>query len=99
MCGIAGWIDWAGGVDRGRLATMVGALQHRGPDDCGIRSDTLAGLGHARLSIIDLSGGRQPMQTADGHFCVTFSGELFNYRELREELTARGYSFSTTSDT
>jgi asparagine synthase (glutamine-hydrolysing) len=99
MCGIAGWIDFAGGVDRGRLASMVDALQHRGPDAWGIESDRVAGLAHARLRILDLSGGRQPMATPDGRFCITFNGEIFNYRELREELSARGFAFRTTSDT
>ncbi len=100
MCGIAGYLDGGGeAADAALLRKMVGMLRHRGPDDCGIFLDGPLGLGHARLSILDLEGGHQPMATADGSLCVTFNGEIFNYLELREELLAKGHQFSTRSDT
>ena len=78
---------------------MIETLNHRGPDARGISIRGPVGLGHTRLSIIDLAGGVQPMSTADGQVTVTFNGEIFNYIELREELTGRGRRFGTTSDT
>lgn len=78
---------------------MVGMLRHRGPDAYGIHTESGAALGHARLSIIDISGGGQPMSNEDGSIWVTFNGEIFNYIELRAELTARGHRFQTRSDT
>jgi asparagine synthase (glutamine-hydrolysing) len=100
MCGIAGIVNFDGApVESTHLQAMIARLRHRGPDECGIATDKEAGLGHARLSIIDLSGGRQPMQTADGRFTITFNGEIFNYLELRDELLRAGYRFSTQSDT
>jgi asparagine synthase (glutamine-hydrolysing) len=79
---------------------MIGALRHRGPDAAGILVNDNAGLAHARLSIIDLSpSGAQPMSSDDGTVSITFNGEIFNYVELREELTARGQKFRGTSDT
>src|SRR2546421_7025666 len=101
MCGIAGFFALTprplapGAV----LERMVGAVRHRGPDDAGIYLDRRAGLGHRRLSIIDLAGGRQPLSTADGSLWVTFNGEIFNYVELTAELAARGRQFRTRSDT
>ena len=79
------------------------ALRHRGPDDHGIEqiraSDGLLGLGHTRLSIIDLStGGRQPMRSSDDRFTLVFNGEIYNYKELRQELRAQGQEFRTESD-
>ncbi len=76
---------------------MIGAIAHRGPDGDGIRIDPPCGLAHARLAIIDLAGGAQPM--VDGDLAVTFNGEIFNFVELRRELEARGRVFTTTSDT
>ena len=72
---------------------------HRGPDGNGIYVDGDVGLAHARLSIIDLAGGQQPMCNEDGTVWITFNGEIFNYVELRAELIARGHRFRTTSDT
>jgi asparagine synthase (glutamine-hydrolysing) len=78
---------------------MNAALSHRGPDAHGIYNAGSIGLAHARLSIIDLQSGAQPMSTVDGRFWITFNGEIFNYLELREELVNKGHSFATRSDT
>jgi len=100
MCGIAGIVKSRGGcVDRDRLAAMVGMLEHRGPDDRGVYASKGTGLAHARLSIIDLEGGRQPMSIAGGQLWITFNGEIFNYVELRDELIQKGHKFATRSDT
>jgi asparagine synthase (glutamine-hydrolysing) len=78
---------------------MIASIRHRGPDDAGVFHDSEAGLAHARLSIIDVEGGRQPMSSTDGRFHITFNGEIFNYVELREELINKGHAFLTRSDT
>lgn len=101
MCGIAGFYQASG--ERVRLCAvlqnMIGAIRHRGPDAQGFHLEQGVGLGHARLSIIDLSGGAQPMASADESLWVTFNGEIFNYVELRDDLIARGHAFRTQSDT
>jgi len=92
MCGIAGILG-AGRVDRAVLEKMTSALAHRGPDDFGlwVDDDSRVGLGHRRLSIVDLSpAGHQPMLSADGRFVLTFNGEIYNHADLRAELEARG---------
>lgn len=101
MCGIAGYVGLPGSgpPDPGLLKKMVGAVVHRGPDEFGIYTDADAALGHARLSIIDLAGGRQPMSTEDRSLWVVFNGEIFNHVELQAELEARGHRFRTRSDT
>jgi asparagine synthase (glutamine-hydrolysing) len=101
MCGIAGYFALTPRpiASREVLARMVEAVRHRGPDDGGVYYDGRAALGHRRLSIIDLSGGKQPLSTADGRLWVTFNGEIFNYVELRKELIERGREFRTKSDT
>jgi len=100
MCGIAGIIKTDGGVPhRERLRGMIAEIAHRGPDAQGIHCDGPAGLAHARLSIIDVEGGSQPMSIADGRLSITFNGEIFNYIELRDELIAKGHKFITRSDT
>lgn len=101
MCGIAGYFALTPRPlpDREVLERMVDAVRHRGPDDSGVYLDGRCGLGHRRLSIIDLAGGRQPLSTADRALWVTFNGEIFNYVELREALIARGCAFRTSSDT
>jgi asparagine synthase (glutamine-hydrolysing) len=100
MCGICGVLNFNGSpADVNRIADMLGTLRHRGPDDSGIYTSGKIGLGHARLSIIDLACGHQPMQNADGTLCVSFNGEIFNYLELRRELEEKGHRFSTHSDT
>ena len=78
---------------------MVRALHHRGPDEFGVYRDHVAGLGHARLSIIDLKTGQQPLSNEDGTLWVSFNGEIFNYIELRADLERRGHRFRTKSDT
>lgn len=100
MCGIAGIIQLDGKpVCPHTLRRMVAALRHRGPDAAGVAIDGPAGLGHARLSILDVIGGRQPMTTRDGLLTVTFNGEVFNFIELRKELEGCGHHFHTRSDT
>ena len=85
--------------DRLLLERMIGAAAHRGPDAQGIATFTVAGLAHARLSIIDLTSGHQPMANAGGSIHITFNGEIFNYIELRDELIGQGHKFRTDSDT
>jgi asparagine synthase (glutamine-hydrolysing) len=100
MCGIAGMLARRGPPpSREALARMAGALFHRGPDEFGIYRDGVAGLSHARLSIIDLVTGQQPLSNEDETLWVVFNGEIFNYVELRAELEARGHRFRTKSDT
>jgi len=100
MCGICGIFDRAGEpIDRGLLERMTSALQHRGPDGQGYFTDGGVGLGHRRLSIIDVAGGSQPISNEDGTLQVVFNGEIYNYIELREELLAFGHQFKTHSDT
>jgi asparagine synthase (glutamine-hydrolysing) len=88
-----------GPADPKELGRMIATLNHRGPDASGIHVSGSAGLAHARLSIIDLQCGAQPMSTADGNLWITFNGEIFNYIELREKLQGDGYHFLTRSDT
>ncbi len=102
MCGIAGILSLRDGIappSLEQLSLMVGALSHRGPDGCGAYRDSRAGLGHARLSIIDLVTGQQPLSNEDGTLWIVFNGEIFNYLELRAELEALGHRFRTRSDT
>ena len=102
MCGIVGVANLRASLPspgRPLVARMVAALRHRGPDEFGLYLDDRVGLGHARLSIVDLAAGQQPMETPDGGLVVAFNGEIFNHVELREELTAKGHSFRTRSDT
>ena len=100
MCGIAGILHGDGQpVRRQHLEAMVAELHHRGPDARGVEIQGCVGLGHTRLSIIDLAGGVQPMSSEDGALTVTFNGEIFNYLELRAELISLGRTFRTTSDT
>lgn len=97
MCGIAGlYADKP--VDPARLAAMTGCLGHRGPDESGSHLDGNLGLGHTRLSIIDLAGGHQPLTADDGELVLIANGEIYNYVELRAELEAQGRRFLTHSD-
>ena len=88
MCGIAGILRPNGltSVDPHRLDKMTSVMEHRGPDGGGAWHDSVAAIGHVRLSIIDLSGGRQPMLSSNGRYVLTYNGELYNYKELRETL-------------
>jgi asparagine synthase (glutamine-hydrolysing) len=101
MCGIAGYFGRPDffGPPRTLLRRMVGAISHRGPDDLGFFAEERIGLGHARLSIIDIASGQQPMANAEGTIRVSFNGEIFNYVELRQSLKARGRQLRTESDT
>lgn len=102
MCGIAGIVSLSSAAappSREALMHMIGALAHRGPDERGLYRDDSAGLGHARLSIIDISSGQQPLADVSGTVWIVFNGEIFNYVELRNELIALGHRFRTRSDT
>src|SRR5512142_2982332 len=99
MCGIAGILAADGAPVRAdEIATMVRSLAHRGPDELAMYVEGPVGLGHARLSIIDLASGQQPMCNEDGSLWITFNGEIFNYLELRDQLEAQGHRFATKSD-
>lgn len=101
MCGIAGIcnITKPMGVSLDSLRQMTGVLLHRGPDETGIYLDDHVGLGHARLSIIDLSSGIQPIHNEDKTLWIVYNGEVYNYPELTKELLKKGHKFYTTSDT
>src|SRR5881394_549890 len=101
MCGIAGMFERSGkrAVAESDMRQMLAMLRHRGPDEFGILLDQECGLGSARLSIIDLSGGSQPIANEDESLWIVFNGEVFNYIELRAELEGRGHRFRTSSDT
>jgi asparagine synthase (glutamine-hydrolysing) len=100
MCGIAGVLNFQGEpVLRERLRGMIRAIRYRGPDAEGSWAEGPVGLAHARLSIIDLAGGQQPMSHRNGALRIAFNGEIFNYIELRNELIAAGHHFETQSDT
>ncbi len=100
MCGIAGLLRLDGApVDPAIVRRMTDILAHRGPDGEGFHVDGPVGLGHRRLAIIDLAGGRQPMATADGAIWITYNGEIYNYREIRRELGGLGFDLRSASDT
>jgi asparagine synthase (glutamine-hydrolysing) len=101
MCGIAGLFHYAEPalVGRETVARMVAPLRHRGPDDQGVHLAGTIGLGHARLSIIDVAGGHQPIFSEDRTVAVVCNGEIYNHRELRRGLEERGHRFATRSDT
>ncbi len=100
MCGIVGIVAAPGGAppDEAVARAMNAAITHRGPDDEGIYRDGQALLGMRRLAIIDLAGGRQPVRNEDGTLHAVFNGEIYNFRELRADLQARGHRFATSSD-
>ncbi len=100
MCGIAGGLALRGGtaLDEGTLRRMLALLRHRGPEAAGIFSEDAIALGHARLSIVDLETGRQPIPNEDASIWVSVNGEVFNYPELRADLIAAGHRFRTRSD-
>ncbi len=101
MCGITGTFNMTKShpICESDLRQMLGMVRHRGPDQFGIYMDDQVGLGSARLSIIDLSGGQQPISNEDETIWIVFNGEIFNYVELRPELEKRGHRFSTNTDT
>lgn len=101
MCGIAGRINLKPGEPIGShlIYQMLDAIRHRGPDDWGVFVDDQIGIGSARLSIIDVAGGHQPISNEDDTIWVVFNGEIYNYLELRSELIAKGHVFRTHSDT
>jgi len=107
MCGIAGTVGptaaLAGAPARELIRQMCDVIEHRGPDDCGFRVESFAestlAIGMRRLSIIDVARGHQPISNEDGTVWIVFNGEIYNYRELREGLIARGHRFATRTDT
>src|SRR5258705_7946182 len=100
MCGIAGFVSLTGSrPDAERLARMVATVRHRGPDDRGLFTDDGAALGAARLSIIDVAGGHQPISIDGGAITVVQNGEIYNYVEPRSELQRAGRTFQTACDT
>ena len=99
MCGIAGFFDPKTDEKERPILDMVAKIIHRGPDDDGFYVDKYVGLGMRRLSIIDLSTGRQPISSADGKLLIILNGEIYNYKELRGELIKNGCVFKTESDT
>ena len=98
MCGIAGFAE-KNNADKETLEKMMDAIIHRGPDGSGEYVDDTVALGHRRLSIIDLEGGKQPMENEDGTIVCIFNGEIYNYQPLRQQLQEQGHVFSTHSDT
>ena len=100
MCGIAGYVSTTGAAVDGQPAwDMIATLRHRGPDDAGVSVNGPAALAAARLSIIDVAGGHQPIAVDGGRITVVQNGEIYNYVELRDELVRRGRTFTTSSDT
>ena len=100
MCGIAGyWGQLPVSSAAALVHDMNAALAHRGPDGEGMWLGSDVGFGHRRLAIIDVAGGAQPMASADGRYRIVFNGEIYNYRELRQQLMSVGYPFHTHADT
>jgi len=103
MCGITGWVDFSRDMTRERevIDAMTETMACRGPDASGVWSDRNVALGHRRLAVIDIPGGAQPMSvsTPDGDVVMVYSGEAYNFEELREELIQAGQKFETASDT
>ena len=103
MCGIAGWVDWQRSlVDYiDVMGGMTETMARRGPDEMKVKELGKALLGHQRLAVIDLEGGRQPMQKTIGGrtYTIAYNGELYNTESIRRTLAERGYTFQTTSDT
>lgn len=101
MCGFAGYITKEGLAKNYKddLLEMMNAIIHRGPDDSGSHIDDMAGLGFRRLSIIGIENGKQPMYNEDGSIVVVFNGEIYNYKEIKEELINKGHLFKTQADT
>ena len=103
MCGITGFIDFSNRLDKSSLISMTETLHHRGPDDTGhyfTRSDDVTiGLGHKRLSILDLSkNGHQPIHNSVANVTAVYNGEIYNFKEIRSELESFGFVFNSNSD-
>ncbi len=100
MCGICGMFERDGSpADKSVLKAMTASLEHRGPDETGVHFEGAIGLGHARLAVLDLQTGSQPIPNEDKRLWITFNGEVFNYIELRDALKKKGHKFRTKSDT
>jgi len=100
MCGIIGYFaKGSQAPERAVFERAIDAMEHRGPDDRGIRIDDRTGLGFRRLSVIDIETGAQPMSNEDGRIHIVFNGEIYNFRRLRDRLEAKGHRFRTNSDT
>jgi len=100
MCGISGIIDFSGRANTvNTLESMLRAISYRGPDESGIYHSPCATIGNVRLSILDLKSGQQPIRDPSGRYWIVLNGEIFNFKELREELEKKGHSFSTNTDT
>src|SRR5215510_2322949 len=101
MCGIVGIVnlDFTEAVDESLLKRMRDMIRHRGPDGEGLWTDGPVGLGHRRLSIVDVVSGQQPMTNEDGSCWIVYNGEIYNHAELRKPLEARGHRYRTRSDT
>jgi len=101
MCGIVGIVNFKGKLQHTKevIKTMCDSISHRGPDEFGYHYENNLVLCHRRLSIIDLSGGKQPMVSEDKNYILTYNGEIYNFKEIRLDLEIKGYSFKTHSDT
>src|SRR4051812_13433637 len=98
MCGIGALLDPGGATHPEAAKRMVDALRHRGPDGDAIKRAGPATLVHTRLAIMEVAGGAQPLETEDGSVAVIVNGEIYNHRELRKDLEAKGHVFATQSD-
>src|ERR1700694_3311572 len=99
ICGIAIPEKLKRVIDAATLLRLRDSLAHRGPDDAGVFIDEQVGLGHRRLSIVDLAGGHQPMCNEDGNIWISYNGEVYNHRDLRPALEERGHIYQSVSDT
>src|SRR4030081_2094288 len=103
MCGVTGWVSYGRDLnqERATLDAMTATMACRGPDASGTSVFRHAALGHRRLAVIDIGGGTQPMtaESSGGQVALTYSGEAYNFTELRDELRRRGHHFRTSSDT
>ena len=100
MCGFVGFADNLNQEEKQKaIKLMADRIIHRGPDEEGYYVDNNVALGHRRLSIIDLSNGKQPMFNEDKSMAVIFNGEIYNYQDIKKDLEAKGHQFKTNSDT
>src|SRR4249919_3939253 len=98
MCGIAGQLSTDGPIEAGLVERMCATMEHRGPDARGVFAQDGVAIGVQRLAVIDVAGADQPIRSEDGSVAVACNGEIYNYRELREELVRSGHTFSTAGD-